>query len=396
MTRKTDPATNSIQEGGRTTRPAGPIKNLRGQIDKLDLQILDLVNKRSELAASIGKAKTDQGGDVFSPAREEEVLQNVLAANAKSGGPLGDKSIRAVFREIISASRSLQKVLKVAYLGPEYSYSHLAAVERFGQSLDLLPIGVSSIMAVFEDVNRGHVDYGVVPLDNSTDGRVADTLEMFVRLPHIKICAEVRLLIHHHLLANCELAQIQRVYSKEQAISQCRGWLAKNLGQAQVISLGSTSAAAQLAHDQPHNSAAIASRLAASRYGVRILFEDIQDQPHNETRFAVICQQGDKSTSEKTGKDKTAVMFRVPHAPGTLVDALDVFRQQKINLTWIESFPSREPVGPRPDRKPKYVFFVDFEGHPEDTKVAKTLKALQEHCEDMVILGSFPMAEVSG
>jgi chorismate mutase/prephenate dehydratase len=388
MTRKTETAGNNTQ----ATRPAGPIKNLRGQIDKLDVQILELVSKRAELAASIGKAKTDSGADVFSPAREEEVLQNVLTANAKHEGPLGEKSVRAVFREIISASRALQKVLKVAYLGPEYSYSHLAAVERFGQSVDLLPIGVGSITAVFEDVNRGHVDYGVVPLDNSTDGRITDTLDMFIRLPHIKICSEVRLRIHHHLLANCDLAQIQRVYSKEQAISQCRGWLAKNLGQAQCIPLGSTAAAAQLAHDQPGNTAAIASRLAASRYGVRILFEDIQDQPYNETRFAVICQRGDKNTPEKTGKDKTAVMFRVPHAPGSLVDALEVFRQAKINLTWIESFPARPTAG----HKAEYVFFVDFEGHQEDAKVARALKTLQEHCEEMVILGSFPMAEVSG
>jgi chorismate mutase/prephenate dehydratase len=389
MTRKTETAGNNTQ----ATRPAGPIKNLRGQIDKLDVQILELVSKRAELAASIGRAKTDSGAEVFSPAREEEVLQNVLAANTKHEGPLSERSVRAVFREVISASRALQKVLKVAYLGPEYSYSHLAAVERFGQSADLLPVGVGTITAVFEDVNRGHVDYGVVPLDNSTDGRVADTLDMFVRLPHTKICSEVRLRIHHHLLANCELSHINRVYSKEQALSQCRGWLAKNLGEkAQLIPLRSTAEAARLARDQPDNSAAIASRLAASHYGVRILFEDIQDQPHNETRFAVICQRGDKNLPERTGKDKTAVMFRVPHSPGSLVDALEVFRQAKINLTWIESFPGRPAAG----HKPEYVFFVDFEGHVEDAKVARTLKTLQEHCEEMVILGSFPMAEVSG
>jgi chorismate mutase/prephenate dehydratase len=386
MTRKTETAGNSSQ----ATRPAGPIKNLRGQIDKLDVQILELVSKRAELAASIGRAKTDQGADVFSPAREDEVLQNVLAANAKNEGPLGERSVRAIFREIISASRALQKVQKVAYLGPEYSFSYLAAVERFGQSAEL--ISVSGISAVFEDVNRGHVDYGVVPLDNSTDGRVADTLEMFVRLPHIKICAEVRLQIHHHLLANCEQKEIQRVYSKEQALGQCRTWLVKNLNQAAYVPVGSTAAAAQLARDQPHT-AAIASRQAAARYGLRILFEDIQDYPHNETRFAVIGLRSlEKNPPEKTGKDKTAVMFRVPHSPGSLVDALDVFRQAKLNLTWIESFPARPAAG----HKAEYVFFVDFEGHLEDAKVARTLKTLQEHCEEMDILGSFPMAEVSG
>jgi chorismate mutase/prephenate dehydratase len=387
MTRKTEAAGNNTQ----ATRPAGSIKNLRGQIDKLDIQILELVSKRAELAASIGKAKTDSGSDVFSPAREEEVLQNVLAANTKHEGPMGERSVRAVFREIISASRALQKIQKVAYLGPEYSFSYLAAVERFGQSVDL--ISVRDISAVFEDVNRGHVDYGVVPLDNSTDGRVADTLDMFVRLSHIKIVAEVRLRIHHHLLANCEQAQIRRVYSKEQALSQCRGWLVKNLPQASTHTVNSTADAARLVKDQ-QDTAAIASRLAASHYGLRILFEDIQDRPYNETRFAVIAQRNlDKYLPEKTGKDKTAIMFQVPHSPGSLVDALEVFRQAKVNLTWIESFPARPA---EPGHKAEYVFFVDFEGHLEDTKVARTLKTLQEHCKEMVILGSFPMAEVSG
>jgi chorismate mutase/prephenate dehydratase len=385
MTRKSESGSNST-----TTRPAAPIKSLRGQIDKLDLQILELVSKRAELAAGVGKAKVEQGADVFAPAREEEVLQNVLAANTKHEGPLEDRSVRAIFREIISASRALQKVQKVAYLGPEYSFSYLAAVERFGQSVDL--VSVRDISAVFEDVNRGHVDYGVVPLDNSTDGRVADTLDMFIRLPHIKIVAEVRLRIHHHLLANCEQNEIRRVYSKEQALSQCRGWLVKNLSQASYHAVGSTADAAKLAQGQ-RDTAAIASRLAASHYGLRILFEDIQDNPYNETRFAVIGpRSAEKNVPEKTGKDKTALMFRVAHTPGSLVDALEIFRQAKLNLTWIESFPARVPIA---KNQPQYVFFVDFEGHQDDTKVARTLKTLQEHCEEMIILGSFPMAEVS-
>src|SRR5246127_1534435 len=180
-------------------KTAAALKHLRTNIDKLDLQILRLINERAGLAAEIGKVKNDHGTEVFSPAREEEVLQNVLDANK---GPLDPNTVRAVYREIMSGSRALQKILKVAYLGPEYSFSHLAAVERFGQTVEMMQVG--SIAAVFEEVNRGHVDFGVVPLENSTDGRIADTLEMFIRLPQLKICAEVRLRIHHHLMANCE------------------------------------------------------------------------------------------------------------------------------------------------------------------------------------------------
>lgn len=371
-------------ESGNTSSPraAGPLRNLRGQIDKVDLQILKLVNERASLAAEIGKVKNDQGGEVFSPAREEEVLHNVLEANEKHKGPLDGGSVRAIFREIMSASRSLQKVQRVAYLGPEYSFSHLAALERFGSSVEFLR--VASIAAVFEEVNRGHADFGVVPLDNSTDGRVADTLDMFIRLPQLRITAEVRLRIHHNLLANCSQPEIRRVYSKPQALGQCRTWLAKNVPYASPIEVTSTAAAAELAQREP-GAAAVASRQAASRYGLRILFENIEDSPTNETRFAVIGQQ----KTSKTGHDKTAVMFRVPHHPGALVSALDAFRQTKMNLTWIESFPAREP-------QPGYVFFIDFDGHVEDAKVARTLKALQEHCEEITVLGSFPVATVSG
>jgi chorismate mutase/prephenate dehydratase len=286
-----------------------------------------------------------------------------------------------VYRELISGSRALQKVLKVAYLGPEYSFSHLAAVERFGQGVDFMC--VASIAAVFEEVNRGHVDFGVVPVENSTDGRVADTLDMFLRMPHLVICAEVRLQIHHHLMANCEPQEIRRVYSKPQALSQCRNWLGKNVPQALLKEVSSTADAAKLAQSEP-GAAAVASRQAAVRYGLRILFSEIEDYPHNETRFAIIGHQ----KCSKTGHDKTALMFRLPHHPGSLVEALDVFKQGKINLTWIESFPAKTT-------KPEYVFFVDFEGHQEDPKVSRALKALAEHCHQVSVLGSFPMAPLT-
>jgi chorismate mutase / prephenate dehydratase len=366
------------------TRAGAPLRNLRQQIDKLDVQLLKLINERANLAGEIGKFKNEQGDEVFSPAREEEVLQNVLQLNEKSKGPLTNECIRAIFRELMSGSRALQKVLKVAYLGPEHSFSHLAAVERFGQSVDLRP--VAAISTVFEEIHRGHADFGVVPLENSTDGRVADTLEMFQQLPHLVISAEVRLEIHHNLLASAgtEFPDIRRVYSKTQALSQCRQWLSKHVPQAQMVEVASTSTAADLASKEP-GAAAVASRQAAVRYNLRILAAAIEDSPYNETRFAVIGNQ----KCGRTGHDKTALMFRVLHNPGSLANVLDVFKQNKVNLTWIESFPARTP-------KPEYLFFVDFEGHRDEAKVARTLKALEEHCQELTVLGSFPIAVTAG
>jgi chorismate mutase/prephenate dehydratase len=281
----------------------------------------------------------------------------------------------------MSGSRALQKIIKVGYLGPEYSFSHLAALERFGQAVEFIRVG--SIAAVFEEVNRSHAEFGVVPLENSTDGRVADTLDMFMRLPQLKICAEVRLPIHHNLMANCEQQEIRRIYSKPQALSQCRNWLSKNVPHASLHEVASTATAAELAQREP-GAAAVASRQAAVKYGLRILFTDIEDSPFNETRFAVIGMR----ENDRTGHDKTSVMFQVAHQPGSLVDALNVFKQNKLNLTWIESFPAKTA-------RPEYVFFAEFEGHQEDPKVKRALANLAEHCEEISILGSYPVASVS-
>lgn len=361
-----------------SSRSAASVKGLRSQIDKLDLNILKLVNERAHLASEIGRIKFEDGGEIFSPAREEEVLHNVIQNNK---GPLDDATIRAIYREIMSGARAIQKVLKIATLGPEFSYSHLASVERFGQAVDYSLVG--SIPAVFEEVNRGHCDFGVVPLENSTDGRVADTLDMFMRLPQLRICAEIRLRIHHNLLANCEQSEIRRVYSKGQALGQCRIWLSKNVPQAAIVEVSSTANAARLAQTEP-GAAAVASRQAAVRYGLKVLATDIEDYPFNETRFAVIGHQ----ETARTGNDKTAIMFKVNHAPGALADVLGVFKAQKVNLTWIESFPSRAS-------KPEYVFFTDFEGHKDDAKIKKTLDSLEKHCEKVSILGSFPQAPLN-
>jgi chorismate mutase/prephenate dehydratase len=351
------------------------LKGLRMQIDKLDLQILELLNKRASIAALIGKVKADQGGEVFSAAREEEVLGNVLVSNK---GPLQEVTIKAIFRELISGSRAVEKKQRIAFLGPEYSYSHLAALDRFGEAIDYN--STASIAAVFEEVSRKHADYGVVPLENSTDGRIADTLDMFIRLPAIKICSEIRLRVHHHLLANCQQTEVRRVYSKSQALSQCRTWLSKNLPHASVHPVASTSDAAKLVLSE-HNVAAVASRQVAVRWGIDILCNTIEDSPFNETRFAVIGP----SDSAKTGNDKTAMMFQISNTPGALADVLAVFKQNKLNLTWIESFPYREAKG-------EYVFFIDYDGHREDQKVRKTISIMESICDEVYILGSFPIA----
>jgi len=368
---------------GLNAKSLAHLKTLREKIDKLDHQIIKSINERAGFAAEIGRIKAEAGEEIFNPAREEEVLTNVLELHKNLGGIVGQSTIRAIFRELMSGSRALQKVLKVAYLGPEYSFSHIAAVERFGSAVEFIAVG--SIAAVFEEVNRGHVDFGVVPVENSTDGRVADTLEMFLRLSQMIICAEIRLNVHHNLLARCEHHEIRRVYSKPQALSQCRNWLAKNVPQAITKEVSSTAVAAELAQREP-GAAAVASREAAIHYGLRILFSDIEDYPDNETRFAVIGNH----KCGRTGHDKTSLIFRVPHNPGSLVEALELFRAAKINLTWIESFPARSGKG----EKQEYIFFVDFEGHQEDPKVAKTLKSLENYCKEIHILGSFPVARI--
>ncbi len=363
------------KRGSKPSARPESLKHLRHQIDRLDRNLLKLVNDRAELVSRIGDVKNESGLEVYAPGREEEIIGQMIQNNP---GPLQEQCIRAIFRELMSGSRSLQKVIKIAYLGPQYSFSHLAALEKFGHSVEYIPVG--SIQAVFEEVNRGHVDFGLVPVENSTDGRISDTLEMFTRLP-LRICAEARLRIHHNLLAKCPQSDIRRVYSRDQALSQCRTWLSKNVPQAQLIPVASTATAAELAAREP-NAAAVASREAAAHYGLDIVARNIEDVQHNTTRFAVI---GDRET-QRTGKDKTAIMFRIPHKPGSLSDAITVFKRNRVNLTWIESFPSREA-------EQEYLFFVDFEGHPAESRIRRTLAQLERRCERLVVLGSFPLSD---
>jgi chorismate mutase/prephenate dehydratase len=312
---------------------------------------------------------------LYDPRHDDDWLAGLEGDNP---GPLPGRAVRGVFRQVLSAVRNQVRPQRVAYLGPSFSFTHLAALERFGDASDLIP--VNTIAAVFEEVNRGHADFGVVPIENSTDGRIIDTLDMFTRLP-LRICGEVQLSIHHNLLGLGQRGDISEIYSKPQALSQCRDWLSRNMPQAKLIDVTSTSTAAQLARTKP-GAAAVASRQAATEYGLEVLAENIEDNKNNVTRFAVI---GDKLLNPTT-KDRTSILLQVPHKPGTLSDALITFKQNKINLTWIESFPLRGPES-------GYIFFMDCEGHQKDPKVKRTLEDLEAIAVRLEVLGSYPRSE---
>ena len=350
---------------------------LRAEIDRLDKELVVVLNRRAEVAASIGQVKVTQGLEVWSPAREEEVLERAMAA---SKGPLPPETLRLIFRELMSGSRAIQRSLRVGYLGPKHSYSHHASIAKFGNAVEHVPLG--SIAAVFEEVNRRHVQFGLVPLENSTDGRIADTLEMFAKLPGVKIRAEVRLRVHHCLLGKCEWGQVKIVYSKAQALSQCRHWLGKNLPQARLIEVVSTAHAAEIVQQQPFG-AAVASRAAGEAYGLDVMAANIEDQPHNLTRFAVIAEQAEG----RTGRDKSSILLRIPNSVGSLNQVLALFTKAGLNLTMIESFPANDPPA---GQDPSYLFFLDVDGHAEDEPVKKTLDQVRKRCERLEILGSYP------
>jgi chorismate mutase/prephenate dehydratase len=343
---------------------------------KLDLEILKLVNQRAQLSIKWIESHDDPRQVLFSPQLEDEAITRMLAKNA---GPLSTLAVSGVMRHVFSGARRKVRMQRVAYLGPAFSYSHQASIERFGEAADLIP--VSTIASVFEEVNRGHAEFGIVPIENSTDGRIVDTLDMFTRLP-LRICGEVQLSVNHNLLARCARSQITEVYSKPQAFSQCRNWLNRHMPHARLHDVTSTSTAAQLARDKP-GAAAIASGRAAVEYGLEVVAADVQDNKNNVTRFAII---GDHVPGP-TGSDRTALLLQIPHKPGALSDALVAFKQNKVNLSWIESFPLRGPEA-------GYLFFLDFEGHQSESKVKKTLSHLGKSAVRMEVLGSFPRSEV--
>lgn len=374
-TRSGKPTAATPSGAGNSTPKKTSSAALQAELHRLDKELVKLANRRATLTAKLLQSEPQPEKAHFETLFSEQLNALLTTENP---GPLDPPTLRGMFRELISGSRRLVKTVRVVYLGPPYSFTHLAAIEQFGSAATLIPVG--SISAVFEEVNRNHADYGIAPIENSTDGRIVDTLDMFTRLP-LKICGEVSMAIHHNLLARCSRNEISEIYSKPQALSQCREWLGRNMPQARLVEVTSTSTAAQLARDKP-GAAAVASRQAAVQYDLQVIAESIEDNPSNLTRFAVI---GDEAT-KPSGNDKTALLLQIAHKPGALAEALAAFKKNNINLTWIESFPVRGPEA-------GYVFFLDFEGHAADARIKKTLAELESKAVRLEVLGSYPRSQ---
>jgi len=350
------------------------LASLRRQIDDLDKQIVDLLNQRAGVVVQVGRLKRAEGTPIYAPDRESVILQRVAELNH---GPLPQKTVHAIYRELMSGSFALEKPLRISYLGPDGSFSHLAAAGKFGSSVEYESI--SDIRGVFEEVARGHVDFGVVPIENSVGGGIIDTLDAFVETD-VKVCAEINLAIHHNLLANCPAEQIKVVASKPEVFAQCRNWLSTRFNEVQLLPVASSSRAAEMAVNES-GLAAIGSSLAAELYGLQIVFANIEDNPNNMTRFFVIG----RTPAKRTGNDKTALMFTTTHKAGALASVLEVFARNGINLTNIDTRPSKR-------RNWEYFFFVDAEGHYQDEHFVHALEEVRDHCGEMHVLGSFPRA----
>jgi chorismate mutase / prephenate dehydratase len=359
----------------------------------LDQSLLNLAEQRVELLrrwALESKAASKSAGTpppIWEQLATASEATNELAIDSRLPKALAKELLRSMVGVTFYAASSQTQI---AYLGPLYSYSYLAAVKHFSESASLEP--VSSIAAVFEAILRNQATFGVVPIENSTDGRIVDTLTMFAKHP-VKICGEVMLPIHHCLLSRTPRQDIREVYSKPQALSQCRYWLSQNLPEARIVEISSTTRAAQVAAEKA-GAAAIASREAGTHYGLNIVADCIEDNPNNSTRFAVLTnpdfddQLVDRKAPLRTGKDKTSVMFQIPHQSGALADAMQIFSKAKLNMTWIESFPI-------PGNASEYLFFIELEGHQADKSVAAALAALSKRTLRLELLGSYPRATLA-
>ena len=350
------------------------LEELRKRIDELDHQLVKLLNERARVVVEIGKLKNKTDKPIYSPDREKEIFARIAEANE---GPLPDKCLVAIWRELMSGSFVLERPLRIGYLGPGGSFSHTAAMLKFGQSVEYEPL--TDITSIFDEVSKGHCDLGLAPVENTMGGGVIETLDALID-SDVKVCAEVLMAIHHNLLANCRSEEIEKIYSKPEVFAQCRNWLSATFKGAQTVPVASTAKAAQMAADEP-NAAAIGSSVAAELYGLKIVCESIEDIANNITRFLVIS----KEDAKPTGEDKTAILFSTAHKAGALADVLDVFKRYNINLTNIESRPSRK-------RQWEYYFFVDFLGHRTDKQVQEGIQEARKHCLQLSILGSFPRA----
>ena len=356
------------------------LRERRERIDGIDTDIVRLLNERARIAQEIGRAKSADARLPFVPEREREVIERVGELGRE--GPLEEGHLIAIYRQIISACRALERPLQVAYLGPAASFTHQAALERFGEATRLVPM--DSIPDVFAETQRTRVDFGVVPVENSSEGSVHLTLDSFIE-SDLHVCSEIVMPIAHHLLSHSPLDAVKTLYSNPVALAQCRQWVARNLPGREVVEVASTTRAAMTAAED-RTGAAIAPLLAATQYNVEVIARDIQDLASNYTRFYVIANG---VTSEPTGRDKTAIIFSIRDRVGALRDAADVFARRKLNMASIQSRPSRR-------RAWDYVFFVEFEGHEREAVVREALDELQAQCSFVKVLGSWPIEQASG
>lgn len=352
------------------------LQELREGIDSIDLELLDLLNRRTALVIEVGKVKAKEQREFYVPEREREILKRLTDSNK---GPFPNQALKNVFREIMSASLSLEKPIKIAFLGPVATFTHQACMQHFGLSGDF--VAKKDIADVFDDVEKGRVDFGVVPIENTTEGVVSHTLDMFVK-SNLKICSEVMLEISLALLNKSgKASDIEKVCSHPHALAQCKNWVKNNLPNALVFDVSSTAMAAQMASEDP-STAAIASIAAASLYDLRPIETSIEDNANNYTRFLVIC----KNESNRTGADKTSIMFAIKDAPGALYSMLKPFAKRNINLTKIESRPIKTKAW-------EYVFFVDLDGHIDDGGVKEAISELEVSCSFLKVLGSYARSQ---
>lgn len=352
-----------------------PFEPLRQRIDALDRRLLEVLSERARVVVEIGRLKASTGVPIYVPHREKALLEKVLRENP---GPLPARTIEAIFRELMSGSFALELPLRIGFLGPAGSFSHLAAVRHFGSSVEL--IDLHEIDHVFQEVAARRCQYGLVPYENSIGGGITDTLDAFQQ-HDVTIYAESLVEVNHTLLANCPPDRIRRILSKPQVFGQCRQWLVRHYPDAELVPTASSSFAVKEVAGAD-DAAAIGSTLAGEIYGVNPIFERIQDKPNNITRFLVIG----RDEARPTGSDRTSIMFVTAHRPGALVDVLGVFRDNAINLSHIEKRPSGRTNW-------EYMFFIDCEAHREDASMRKAIREASAHCVSLKVLGSYPRAE---
>ncbi len=354
----------------------GKLDRLRKEIDAIDDRILDLLNERAKVVIEVGKAKAGNSQQFYVPGREQAIYRRLAGRNA---GPFPTEAIRRVFREVISASLSLEQPMKVGFLGPLATFTHIAAMQQFGFSAQLLP--QKGIATVFDEVLRGRADYGVVPVENSNEGVVTHTLDMFME-SDLQINAEILLEISHDLLSRSgDFSRVRKVVSHPQALAQCRKWLEENLPDVPLVDVASTALAAQMVVEDD-SAAAIASEMAASLYDLQVVKKKIEDNPNNYTRFLVIGRH----TPAPSGRDKTSIMFSVRDEPGILYRMLEPFSKRSLNLSKIESRPFKKKAW-------EYIFFLDLEGHAQEAAVHDALEELKGYCTLFKVLGSYPRAK---